>query len=108
MSSFRLIDEFKNDAACVNVIYSQWLGYLDGNHTDYFGSDRIAAFRQDPAVNFVCAHTSGHAPLSDLQKLAAALKPKTLVPIHTEDAEGFRSRFENVTTLTDGEPFGLN
>jgi ribonuclease J len=26
MSSFRLIDEFKNVAAPVNVIYSQWLG----------------------------------------------------------------------------------
>lgn len=38
-SSFRLIDEFKNAAAPVNVIYSQWLGYLDGSHADYFGSD---------------------------------------------------------------------
>jgi ribonuclease J len=46
--------------------------------------------------------------LEDLQKLAAALKPKTLVPIHTEDAEGFRSQFENVTTLRDGETFVLD
>ena len=47
-------------------------------------------------------------PLKDLQKLAAALKPKMLVPIHTEDAEGFRSKFENVTTLIDGETFVLS
>jgi mRNA degradation ribonuclease J1/J2 len=46
--------------------------------------------------------------LKDLQKLAAALKPKMLVPIHTEDAEGFRSNFENVTTLMDGEMFVLS
>jgi mRNA degradation ribonuclease J1/J2 len=46
--------------------------------------------------------------LKDLQKLAEALKPKMLVPIHTEDAEGFRSNFENVTTLMDGETFVLN
>ena len=108
MSSFRLIDEFENAAAPVNVIYSQWLGYLDGTHGDYFGSDRISAFRGDPEVNFIYAHSSGHAPLKDLQKLAVALKPKMLVPIHTEDAEGFRSNFENVTTLTDGETFVLD
>ena len=108
MSSFRLIDEFKNAAAPVNVIYSQWLGYLAGNHPEYFGSDRISAYQTDLDVNFVYAHTSGHAPLKDLQKLAAALKPKMLIPIHTEDAEGFRSTFENVTTLEDGEQFVLN
>lgn len=108
MSTFPFIEKFKNAAAPVNVIYSQWLGYLDGNHAGYFGSNEIAAYRSDPAVNFVYAHTSGHAPLKNLRKLAAALKPRMLVPIHTEDAEGFRTKFENVTTLTDGETFVLN
>lgn len=108
MSSFDFIDEFKNAADPVNVIYSQWLGYLDGSHPDYYGSSKISAYRDAPAVNFVYAHTSGHAPLKDLQKLVAALKPKILVPIHTEDAEGFRSSFENVTALKDGEHFVLN
>ena len=108
MSSFRLINAFKSRAAPVNVIYSQWLGYIDGKHAGQFGSDKISAYRKDPEVNFIFAHTSGHAPLKDLQKLAAALKPKMLVPIHTEDAEGFRSKFENVTTLMDGEAFVLS
>ena len=108
MSSFHLIDEFKNAAAPVNVIYSQWLGYLDGNHVDYFGSDRIAAYREDPAVNFVYAHTSGHAPLADLQRLAVALKPHMLVPIHTEHAERFQDHFDNVTHIRDGDPFVLS
>ncbi len=108
MSSFRLINSFKNAEAPVNVIYSQWLGYLDGTHSDYFGSDEVSAFRNDPEVNFIYAHSSGHATLSDLQKFAAALKPKMLVPIHTEDAEGFKSNFENVTTLMDGEAFFLS
>jgi ribonuclease J len=108
MSSFRLIDEFENAAAPVNVIYSQWLGYLDGTHGDYFGSDRICACRGDPAVNFVYAHTSGHAPVADLQKLAAALKPRILVPIHTERAEQFQDHFDNVMRIEDGEPFVLS
>ena len=107
MSSFRLIDEFKNAAAPVNVIYSQWLGYLDGTHADYFGSDRISACRSDPAVNFVYAHTSGHAPVEELQKLATALKPRRLVPIHTEHGEDFSQLFANVVTLNDGEVFVL-
>jgi ribonuclease J len=108
MSSFRLINAFKNAAAPVNVIYSQWLGYLDVKHADYFGSDEISAFRADPEVKFIYAHSSGHAPLEDLQKLAATLNPRMLVPIHTEDADGFKTKFENVTTLLDGETFALD
>jgi ribonuclease J len=108
MSSFRLINEFKNAVVPVNVIYSQWLGYLDGKYAGQFGSDKISRYRSDPEVNFIYAHSSGHATLKDLQRLAAALKPKMLVPIHTEDAEGFRSKFENVMTLMDGETFVLN
>jgi ribonuclease J len=107
MSSFRFIDEFKSAAAPVNVIYSQWLGYLDGNHAGYFGSDRISAYRSDPAVNFLYAHTSGHAPVADLQRLAEALNPRTLVPIHTEHGEDFSQVFANVVTLNDGEVLDL-
>lgn len=107
VSGFRRIEEFKNAVAPVNVIYSQWLGYLDGNHADYFGTDRISAYRSDPAVNFVYAHTSGHAPVADLQRLAAALKPRKLVPMHTEHGEDFSQIFANVVTLNDGERWTL-
>ncbi len=103
MSSFRKICAFRNDIEPVNVIYSQWLGYLDGNHADYFGSDRISAFRDDPAINFVYAHTSGHAPVEDLQRLATALKPKQLTPIHTEKASDYGKYFKNASILNDGE-----
>jgi ribonuclease J len=106
MSSFRMIEEFKN-AAPVNVIYSQWLGYLDGNYPGYFGSDKISAYRGDQAINFVYAHTSGHAPVKDLQKLAVALNPKMLIPVHTEHGEEFSQIFANVVTLSDGETRAL-
>jgi ribonuclease J len=107
MSSFHLIDKFKSTAAPVNVIYSQWLGYLDSNHAGNFGSARISAFRSDPAVNFVYAHTSGHAPVEDLKKLATALKPRMLVPIHTEHGEDFSHIFANVVTHNDGERWSV-
>lgn len=103
MSSFRFIDEFKNAIGPVNVVYSQWLGYLDGSHPEYFGSDRVSAFRSEPAVNFVYAHTSGHAPVIDLRRLAEALNARKLVPIHTEHGEDFSQIFANVVTLNDGE-----
>jgi ribonuclease J len=105
MSSFRLIEHFKNTAAPVNVIYSQWLGYLDGTHGDYFGSDRISACRSDSAVNFVYAHTSGHATVEDLQKLVESLNPKMLVPVHTESPEAFKKVFSKAERATDGVPF---
>jgi len=107
MSSFHLIDKFKSAAAPVNVIYSQWLGYLDGSHPNCFGSDRISAYRTDPEVNFVYAHTSGHAPVADLQRLATALNPRKLVPIHTVHGEDFSQLFANVVTLNDGERWSL-
>jgi ribonuclease J len=103
MSSFSHIDEFKIAAAPVNVIYSQWLGYLDGTHSEYYGSVQIAAYRSDPAINFVYAHTSGHAPVEDLKTLAEALKPKMLIPIHTEHGEDFSHIFANVVTHKDGQ-----
>jgi ribonuclease J len=107
MSSFSHIDEFKIAAAPVNVIYSQWLGYLDGTHPEYYGSVQIAAYRSDPAINFVYAHTSGHAPVEDLKTLAEALKPKMLIPIHTEHGEDFSQIFANVVTHNDKESWSL-
>ncbi|MEA2019239.1 MAG: MBL fold metallo-hydrolase RNA specificity domain-containing protein [Campylobacterota bacterium] len=53
--------------------------------------------------NFVYAHTSGHANLDALQKFASSLKPKKLIPIHTEFKEEFTRYFDNVSVLDDDE-----
>ena len=108
MSSFRLIERFKNAVAPVNVIYSQWLGYLDGAQATYFGSDKISRFRRDPDINFVYAHTSGHATVEDLKRLAEAFKPRMLVPIHTEHGEEYSQLFANVVQLNDGQDLVLD
>jgi ribonuclease J len=105
LSDFRRINKSKNAETPVNVIYSQWVGYIDGKHAGQFGSDKISAFRSDPAINFVYAHTSGHATAEDLHKLADALDPKILVPVHTESPEDFEKMFSNVERATDGVPF---
>lgn len=106
MSHFRNIDRYKGERP-VNVIYSQWLGYLSSSNADYFGAQAMAAYRNDPQINFVYAHTSGHATVEDLQKFAAALHPRQLVPIHTEYRTSFAEYFGNVREIEDDVPIHL-
>jgi ribonuclease J len=107
MSHFRTINLYK-DIKPVNVIYSQWLGYLSCSDNEYYGAEAMAGYKDDPQVNFVYAHTSGHATVEDLQRFAAALRPKMLVPVHTECGEMFRYTFDRVIGLPDNEVFTLN
>jgi ribonuclease J len=101
MSHFKIINLYKNIKP-VNVIYSQWLGYLSCSDDDYYGAEAITGYQDDPQVNFVYAHTSGHATVGDLQKFAKALRPKKLVPIHTEIPQQFIDSFDSVQLLEDG------
>jgi ribonuclease J len=103
MSHHRIIDLYKGDIP-VNVIYSQWLGYLKCTNEEYFGSEEFFAYRSDPKINFVYAHTSGHATVEDLQEFAQAIKPKQLVPIHTEHSDQFDKLFDNVFEMNDQQP----
>lgn len=100
MSHFKTINFYK-EIKPVNVIYSQWLGYLSYKDEDYYGAEAMAGYRRDPQVNFVYAHTSGHATVEDLQKFAEALNPKMLVPVHTECGSLYNDFFENVFPLSD-------
>jgi len=88
-----------------NIIYSQWLGYLK----EEFSSVRDAKIFQELKEhnNWVYAHTSGHADLPTLQRFAKALKPKKIVPIHTEHKDKFRNHFDNVLLLDDNESYEI-
>jgi len=48
-------------------------------------------------------HTSGHAKLNDLKRLAKALSPKALIPIHSFHVDRFVEYFENVQLVNDRE-----
>lgn len=41
-------------------------------------------------LRIVTLHTSGHADESTIKKLIETIKPKVLIPIHTENAQRFR------------------
>lgn len=103
-SAGRLVESFRGNKP-VNVIYSQWLGYISSLHDDHSGVKAIAAYKHGdiPGVDFHYAHTSGHATVEDLQKFAKALKPKMLIPVHTEHGNAYSQLFKNVMLLRDGE-----
>lgn len=80
------------------VIWSQWEGYLaEGSGA------KLKADCEARGIPFEIIHTSGHASIGDLKRLAAAVCPKVLVPIHTFGAERFPELFDNVILRQDGE-----
>ena len=87
-------------AACLDgarLFYSLWPGYFDR------GSSDIRDWCREKRIDFEIRHTSGHAGLSALKKLADALSPRKLVPIHTFAASGFSEFFPNVWQAGDGD-----
>ena len=61
------------------LIYSQWEGYFKD----------IEQFWLDNNVNVIKLHASGHSYSKDIQKLIHAIKPKNIIPVHTEYPEKF-------------------
>jgi|AntAceMinimDraft_9_1070365.scaffolds.fasta_scaffold18785_2 ribonuclease J len=100
----KLLEDNNIDKA--NIIYSQWLGYLE---EEYEKKEKIKIYRDlKEKYYWYYAHTSGHADLSTLKKFAKALKPKILIPIHTEYKDEFKRHFDNVLVLDDGNSLDLN
>lgn len=80
------------------LIYSLWSGHL--------GREQYKPFLKwldEKGIPLVHCHTSGHAPVSDLKRLAEALAPKVLVPVHSCEPERFAGLFGNVQSIADGE-----
>lgn len=86
----------------VNIIYSQWKGYLEDDKNNG-GAEVLKRLRNDLRVNYVYAHTTGHALLEDLKRLASALNPRILIPVHTDYPQEFSNHFDNVVVLEDGQ-----
>ena len=106
VSGVRFIGGYISDEP-VNIIYSQWLGYLEEEGRGMHGVQELNKLREDPRVNFIYAHASGHAVLEDLKRFARALNPKMLIPIHTEYPGEYEQHFDNVVILEDGQEFVL-
>ena len=81
------------------AIYSLWHGYLE--RTD------LPQFLSSHNIELVEIHTSGHAYVEDLKKLACTLNPRCLVPIHTFYPEQYGSLYKNIVQLDDGQVYYL-
>lgn len=80
------------------VFWSQWDGYLrDGSGA------MLKRECEQRRIPFESIHTSGHASPSDLKRLAAAVAPKKLIPIHTFERNKFPGLFANVLLADDGQ-----
>lgn len=77
--------------------YSMWRGYLKEERCR-----RVMQWLKDHDIPWQYIHTSGHASVADLQRFAAALAPRKLVPIHTFEGDRYPELFNNVTRHHDG------
>lgn len=77
-------------------IWSLWDGYLDEP-----SGQRLLAFLDAHGIPMARHHTSGHASAEDLRRLAAALAPGRVVPIHTDHPDGFEGLVERLDIQPD-------
>ncbi len=94
-----VITKLKQEGNAV-AVYSMWHGYLE--RTD------LQEFLTANGIKLTEIHTSGHAYISQLKRLADALKPRFIIPIHTFYPEKYPDIFQNVIQLKDGEVMELN
>jgi ribonuclease J len=81
------------------VFWSQWDGYL----SEGSAGGALKGDCECRGIPFESIHTSGHASPSDLKRLATAVAPKRLIPIHTFERLQFPKLFSNVELVDDGE-----
>jgi ribonuclease J len=106
----KLVNKLRTKGA-INIIYSQWEGYLLEEHKNYC-TDNINALKNANDISFHTIHTSGHANVADLLNFAKAISPKEIVPIHTGNPKEFKNTFEkegfsNIKLWVDGKEYQL-
>lgn len=79
------------------AVWSLWPGYLKEP-----SGQKLTAFLQRAGVAMSVVHSSGHASVPDLQRLAAAIAPGRIVPIHSLGGHLFADYFADVTPEPDG------
>ena len=86
---------------CLNgasLIYSLWPGYLKDQRYQWF-----LEWLETRNIPLSHCHTSGHASVKNLKRLAEAISAKRLVPIHSFEPEAYGQLFKNVEVIEDGK-----
>jgi ribonuclease J len=93
------IDRMPGAWTDARMIWSQWSGYLQTE-----ASQAFQAKLAERGVPLEIVHTSGHASIADLKRLADAMAPDALVPVHTFEGDRYQELFgNNVIRRADGE-----
>ena len=80
-----------------------WPGYFQTSKP----LNKLRSFFEEKNVRVEYLHTGGHTKIQDLIKLAEALNPSTVIPIHSDHAEKYKDNFPNVTLLDDRKTFRI-
>lgn len=88
-----------NALSGARAFWSQWDGYL----AEGSAGAKLRAECESRGIAFETIHTSGHASAGDLQRLARAVAPRRLIPVHTFERQKFPELFDNVKLIDDGE-----
>jgi ribonuclease J len=83
------------------LVYSLWDGYLKKEYTAGF-----IEWMEGRGCRIEHVHSGGHATITTLKKVIAALSPKYVIPVHTEKPEGFPAISADIPVLLcrDGQP----
>jgi ribonuclease J len=82
-----------------NLVYSMWEGYMEKPDTK-----RFLQYFESRGFTIHTVHTSGHADIDTLKQMVEAIKPKTIVPIHTFYGKEYKNIFSvPIMELKDGE-----
>ena len=79
------------------AIWSLWPGYLESP-----SGHALLELLDQHGVPLRVGHSSGHAFISDLQRLVRALTPRQVVPIHSAATDRFATFFDRVCRQVDG------
>ena len=89
------LDNMDLKDAC--LIYSLWPGYLERDRTD------LREWAKRKEIDFHIVHSSGHSSFVDLHRMAQAVAPQRLLPIHTVYPEKYDSLSANTEIVANGE-----
>jgi ribonuclease J len=79
------------------LIYSLWPGYLERDRTD------LRQWASAAGLTFRVVHSSGHAHQADLRRMAKAVVPDRLIPIHTAQPAAFDTLYPKVRRVPNGQ-----
>ena len=85
------------------VYLSMWKGYVDESKAAY-----NQALAQSMPSDYVYKHTSGHCDMESIESLLEMLRPRAVIPIHTDEPKKFAELFSDkwpILLMHDGDTF---